>query len=344
MVTFSPAACAPADPVQRAHDGLLAEDLARFRAALEQALVPQAPYLTPAEYDIYRRGKKLRPMLMMLCARMLAGPVPPLPDKVVKGAVSLEMLHVATLVHDDIIDGALTRRGLPSVSAARGMETAILVGDMQFVQAIRGFVDAITVQEDMALVRLVLDTAFRICCGELDELQTDPAWDARRLHARYLRTIERKTAVLFGLACEAGVTLAGGRHGDARRAGVFGRRLGTAFQMMDDLFDFVHDERTSGKPAGMDLARRRVSLPLILAMEELGPRHPVSRIMRGAGFTAEELAECIHAVRHSGAFQRAYAEARARALEALGFLAPFPDNRYRRALEQITLFVVDRGF
>lgn len=332
------------DLIDRIRAELLSEDLERFAETLIETLEPQRPYLTEIEYNLYQRGKKIRPVMLLLCARMIHGPHFPLPEKAIKGAVSLEMLHVATLIHDDIVDNALVRRGLQSVNAARGTETAIMVGDLQFVQAIRGFVDTINTQEDMGLVKLVLDTAFRICCGELDELQTDPTWDIKELHKRYLETIERKTAILFGLACESGVTLAEGHTSDARRAGFYGRRVGRAFQMMDDLFDFVQDNEAAGKIQGMDLARRRVSLPLIYAMEEFGSTHLVSRIMHGADYSHEELRSGVAAVRNSASFTRAYAKSREQALDALEYLRPFPNNRYRQALEEIALYVVDRGF
>ncbi|MFK7695462.1 polyprenyl synthetase family protein [Paenibacillus sp. HJGM_3] len=332
------------DPIDRIRVELLADDLERYAEMMEQALKPQQPYLSDTEYNLYRRGKKLRPMMMLLSARMLHGPDTPLPQKAIQGAVSLEMLHVATLIHDDIIDDALVRRGMASVNASRGVEAAILIGDMQFVQAIRGFVDAIDTQQDMGLVKLVLDTAFRICCGELDELETDPSLSPAELRKRYMETIERKTAILFGLACESGATLAGGRTSDSRRAGFYGRRVGRAFQIMDDLFDFVQDDAASGKTRGMDLSRRRMSLPILYAMEELGPWHPVSRIMRGAEYSREELETGVVAVRHTAGFNRAYADARSQALDALEYLKPFPRNRYRKALEDIALYVVDRSF
>ena len=165
-------------------------------------------------------------MMLMLSARMIHGDGE-LPEKVVMAAVSLEMLHVATLIHDDIIDGALMRRGLRSVNATRGSNAAILVGNLQFLQGIRSFVDAIDTESEMGLVKLVLDTAFRICCGELDELETDPNWEPHKLKEHYYQVIERKTAILFGLACETGVALAQGRSSDSRRAGYYGRRMGS---------------------------------------------------------------------------------------------------------------------
>ncbi|MEU8546117.1 polyprenyl synthetase family protein [Streptomyces roseoverticillatus] len=320
---------------------LLAGDQPPFDEFLAEALAPQQEYLSDTERALYQHGKRLRPAVLLLAARMIHGSTP-LPRKAVQGAVSLEMLHVATLIHDDIIDDSALRRGLPSVNAARGMETAVLVGDLQFVQAIRGFVRAIDRDRDMALVELVLDTAFQIGCGELDELRTDMSLDPVELIQRYWHTADRKTAVLFGLAAEAGVTLAGGRSSDARRAGFFGRRLGRALQVMDDLFDLAQDEAGSGKPRGMDLLRRRASLPLLYAMEELGPDHRVSRVLRGEPLDATGLERCVAQVRATTGFSRAYADARTQALEAIELLRPFPASRYRYALEDLALHIVDR--
>lgn len=330
------------DPVSRIVADLLAEDMERYHAEIETALAPQADYLTDVERQMYTRGKKIRPVMMMLSARMLHGPGP-LPDKVIKGAASLEMLHVATLIHDDIIDDALVRRGLPSVSASRGSHTALLVGDMQFVQALRGFVDAIEVDRDMGLVKLVLDTAFDICRGELDELDAPWCGDTAQMRAHYFRTIDRKTAVLFGLACEAGVTLAGGRTHQARRAGFFGRRFGRAFQVMDDILDIVQSAATAGKTPGTDLVQGRWSLPLIHAVEVLGPDHAVARAMIDRVPPAPAaLARCLGDIKASTAIDASYAEARDAALESLFYLQPFPASPYREALEDLAMYVVDR--
>lgn len=331
-----------ASPVDRIVDQLVAPDMACFWAELHTALEPQNEYLTQLERQIFLRGKNIRPILMILAARMIAG-AGPLPIKVAKGAASLEMLHVATLIHDDIIDDALTRRGLPSVSAARGPKKALLVGDLQFVQALRGFVDAIDTESDMVLVRLVLDTAFDICRGELDELDPPSSFDEGEMRARYLTTIERKTAVLFGLACEAGISLAGGRSHQARRGGFFGRRFGRAFQIMDDVLDIVRHEASAGKAPGIDLLQKRWSLPLIYAIEEFGQGHPVSRAMiEGVPLDPDELPGCLSDLKNSRALDRAYGDARDAALDSLFYLQPFPQSPYRDALEELALYMVDQ--
>jgi heptaprenyl diphosphate synthase len=323
---------------------LVEEDMARYNKALDVALAPQKPYLTDIEFEIYKRGKKIRPLMLILCARMVWGSKEPLPQKVINAAVSTEMLHVATLIHDDIIDHAPMRRGIPSVNKQRGIDMAILIGDLQFVQAIRCFTDSIETEQDMGLVRLVLNTAFKICCGEIDELQTDPDWDFLTLKGSYFQTIERKTAILFGVACECGVALGGGHTREARRIGFYGRRIGRAFQIIDDVFDIAKSLDDTGKFPGTDLARRRLSLPIIYAMNELGNDHLVTKIMKGAPFTQDELMQGLTAIRHSDGFVQSLLDARAEIIDSMRYLDPFPDNEYKKALHDIAYYIINRRY
>lgn len=347
----------------------------RFERFLAAALDEQRGYLTASERDLYARGKKLRPILLLLSARLtgrrsagrptvddgvagggvVSGPV--VTDKAVKAAVSLEMLHVATLIHDDIVDQAPLRRGLMSVHGERGTEMAVLLGDMQFIQAIRCFAHAVETERDMRLVRLVLDVGFRICCGELDELQTDPEASPQELRERYLQTVDRKTAMLFGLACEAGASLADAGERATFQISRFGRSFGLAFQIMDDLMDFVRPDAASGKALARDLRQGRLSLPIIYALEELPREHELHEIVRrpladqpitdqpvAEQTTAEEtVRRVVDAVVASSGFLRAYSEARAAIAEALQGLGQFPDGAERRALTALAREVVDRS-
>lgn len=331
------------DPIRKAKD-LVEADFVRFEETLLEALKPQAEYLTEAEYETYRRGKKLRPLLMILSARMAApAGLADLPTKVIKGSVSLEMLHVATLIHDDIVDVAPLRRGLQTVYSERGPEMAVLIGDMQFIQAIRCFVEGIDAQRDMDLVRMVLNVGFDLCRGELDEILTDPSTGLLELQHRYFRTVERKTATLFGLACESGGLLVDCGKSAALRLGRFGRRFGTAFQIMDDIFDIVRPEELAGKSPGIDIEQGRLSLPILYAMETLPEDHVLWRILHREPHTPAELAESINAVADSPGLLRAYSKARELALEGMDFLADFPESLYRNALEEIASHIVNRG-
>jgi heptaprenyl diphosphate synthase len=252
------------------------------------------------------------------------------------------MLHVATLIHDDIVDRATVRRGLPSVNASRGTQVAVLVGDLQFIQAVRCFAHAVETERDMHLVRLILDAGFKICCGELDEIRTDPDWRPDLLRARYLRTVDRKTGVLFGLACESGgyLMVAGSRA--TYVLGRFGRCFGRAFQIMDDLLDFVRTEEDSGKPQAIDLAQGCLSLPILYALDELPPEHPLHRIVRGQPHTEDELKATIADVVLTSGFLRAYSDARESILRGLSYLGHFPASQYRDALSRLAWYVVDR--
>ncbi len=332
------------DPIRDARD-LIRPDLLCFERVLEEALAPQAEYLTATEYETYRRGKKLRPLILLLSARLTAnGSVSELPEKVIKAAVSLEMLHVATLIHDDIVDVAATRRGLETVYSARGTEMAVLIGDLQFIQAIRCFVDGINVQEDMHLVRMVLDTGFKICCGELDDIMTDSSLSPELLEARYFKTVARKTGSLFGLACESGASLMGAGKQACFFLGRFGRSFGTAFQIMDDIFDLVRPAELSGKARGADLEQGRITLPVIYALDEMPEDHPVRRLIKREPVAPEEVQAAAEAITLSSGMLRAYSKARQTALEADDFLTQFQPSPYREALSSIAQYVVNRGF
>ena len=332
------------DPFHQAR-ALVRADLERFEETLTEALKPQAEYLTEAEYETYRRGKKLRPLILLLSARLNArSPEEPLPAKVIQASVSLEMLHVATLIHDDIVDVAPLRRGIRTVYSERGTEMAVLVGDLQFIQAIRCFAAGIDAQQDMHLVQMVLDVGFKICCGELDEILTDPSWDLDVLEARYFRTVERKTAALFALACESGAMLMQAGKKAAFYLSRFGRQFGSAFQIMDDIFDLVRPDELSGKVRGTDLAQGRLTLPVIYALAELPEDHVLRRVIRREPHTAADLEAAVEAVVESSGLLRAYSRARKMALEAADFLTEFPLSPYREALAEIAEHVVNRGF
>lgn len=332
------------DPLTPILNDLMAAEMAGFERELARALEPQQGYLSDAEMAIYRGGKKLRPLILLLTARLFQEQGA-LPHKVLRASASLEMLHVASLIHDDIVDHASLRRGQGSVNAVRGTEMAILIGDMQFLQAVRCFVEAIEDEHDMQLVKWVLDSAFDICRGEIDEMTTQPYWHPDALHSRYLTTIDRKTGVLFGLACESGAALMRARTADLRRLGAFGRHLGRAFQMMDDILDLSQSDQASGKCKGIDLHERRMSGPIIHAMKLFGDLHPMVRYLRSQDeVPVDTINAWVDEIRRSDAFALAYAEARDTALHAVQHLEPLPPGVYRQALQDITMFVVNRPY
>jgi heptaprenyl diphosphate synthase len=324
---------------------LLAGERERFDQGLLNALHPQQAYLTDVEYATYHRGKKLRPLLLLLAGRMcMRDHAAAVPEQMIQAAISLEMLHTATLIHDDIVDDATQRRGGPSVVAARGTKTAVLIGDMQFVQAIRVFAASVDTARDMQLVRMVLDVGFKLCAGELDEMQADPDLPAESLRTRYFRTIDRKTATLFGLACEVGANLGGAEDRVLYAASQFGWDIGRAFQIMDDVLDFVHPEALAGKSAHADLAARRMTLPILYALEEYGEQHILAAVVRGRASSPDDITAAAKAVIESNGLTRAYALARSYVIEGVRQLHVVPASAYRDAAEQIAFYIVNRNF
>jgi len=279
-------------------------------------------------------GKRLRPMLHLLCARLCGYSGP----NGVLLATVLEYLHCATLIHDDIIDGATTRRGRPSVNHGWGNNISVLFGDHLLAKAMEMALRAgsLRVMERLAEVTL------RMTEGEM--LQTRYVGRLDLSVEEYLELVERKTAALFACCCELAGELAGA--GAARQAALraYGTNLGMAFQIVDDLLDFTGDAETLGKPAASDLREGKATLPVIdlLATGDAPTRSLVQRAMGSQSADSAEIAALTARLRECGAFERAHARAEAYAAAAREQLEPFPDGPARRALLTLPELLVDR--
>ena len=320
-------------------EDVLKNDLQLFDMSLNDQLSKQKEYLSSNELEMYRRGKKIRPILLLLFARMVCGEKEELPQRCYKAASSIEMLHVASLMHDDIIDDSNYRRNMPSVHRNRGIASAVILGDMQFLQAVRGFVDSINFPEETELVEMVLNVAFDVSRGEMDELLAPRSENYNQMLTRYLKTIERKTATLMGLACEAGVILAGGKRSDARRAGIWGQRFGMVFQIMDDVKDCIHKTEKTGKDNFIDLKNRTLSLPIIYALQNSGKNSCLESYMKEK---KQKLTKKIINCVTSYGITKAYECARTYAFDAFECLNFFAYNRYSKCLKNLLTQIVDR--
>jgi geranylgeranyl pyrophosphate synthase len=223
-----------------------------------------APLACHASATVLAGGKRLRPLLVVLAAESAGGP-PPTPrgeEHLVRAAVAVELVHSATLVHDDLIDGAQLRRGHPTVAAIAGREAAIATGDLLFSRAFA----ELARNEDPAQLQALSDASSALAVGEL--LQREDAYAAFVPVERYLRRCELKTAALFEAACRLGaLTAVEGSGALADALGAFARRIGLAFQLLDDVLDICGPVERTGKARGTDLLDGTVTLPLILARE-----------------------------------------------------------------------------
>jgi len=270
-------------------------------------------------------GKRLRPLLVFLAAGRLDGD----DDGVVRAAVAVELIHSATLVHDDVLDAAALRRGRPTVVAAAGRAIATATGDLLFSRAFAELAANGRADE----IRVLSDASSALAEGEL--LQREDAWNVDVAHERYLHRCDLKTARLFQAACRLGA-LEGG--GPAEELGEFGRRIGLAFQLLDDVLDVSGPAERTGKRRGTDLLDGTVTLPLILARE----RDPQLAALDLRSVQTPERAEAIcDAIAATGVLDRAKAEALEIVEAAKAGLPELPPAQ-RAALELVADSVADR--
>jgi geranylgeranyl pyrophosphate synthase len=300
----------------------------RVEVRMAELCVGHGPLLARFAGDtIAAGGKRLRPLLVCLAA----GVPPAETEDLVRSAVAVELVHAATLVHDDVLDGSPLRRGRPTVLAAAGREIATAVGDLLFSRAFA--VLAAGGRGSVQAVRILARASSELAAGEL--MQREDAWRAEVSVERYLERCRLKTAVLFRAACELGA-LAGA--GAAGSLAAFGERIGLAFQILDDVLDVSGPPERTGKPQGADLLDGTITLPLILAR----PRDRALAALdpRAVRTPAEAAAVCTR-IAATGALELARARALELVTEAKSCLPAVP-GRQREALELVADGVVDR--
>ncbi len=331
-------------PYIRARD-LVLSDFRQLEQRLSEVIGRQQVYLSSSEIDFYRKGKKFRPLLLLLSAHASARePTDSLPEKVIAAAVSIEMVHVGSLIHDDIVDKAPTRRGVPTIAASRGYELALIIGDLQWIEATREMSAFMETKEDIELMRRYLDTGRQVCQGQLDEMLTEAPDEYDSLIHRYYRTIDRKTGKLVAFACEGGARLMDAMPRTLGSLQRYGTLLGRAFQVMDDIFDIVRPASVSGKEQLIDLMQGRLSLPIIYTLAELPKAHFMQKLIKGGALSDEQLNEGMELIKRGDGWIKALSDARAMIIKAQANLELIPESPYRDALNDIADHLVNQRF
>jgi heptaprenyl diphosphate synthase len=281
------------------------------------------------------QGKRLRIALTLLSGKLLNYRF----EKLLPLSVALEMTHLATLVHDDIVDNAATRRGIPTVNALFGNNIAILLGDYLFAKT-AGLVAEV---EDFRVDRLFSQTVARICEGTIMEMLSVRTLDLSLEH--YLERINRKTACLMSACCKGGALVARGTDAQIALLEQFGTHLGIAFQIIDDVLDYTGTESSIGKPAGNDLRQGLVTLPLINALkyEQNGRLDAVSHLMEQPQPDEADVAGVVRWVASGPGIGEALELARHYGARAKALLSEFPSSPDRQVLAELVDFVLARS-
>jgi octaprenyl-diphosphate synthase len=287
------------------------------------------------EYILSGGGKRIRPMLLLLTSRMV-GQVSP---ATIRLAAVVEFIHNATLVHDDIIDGADTRRGRPSANSAWGNPMTVLAGDWLYMQS---FAVALG-ERNLDILATLIEVTQKMVEGELLQLTLIGKSDATP--EVLLDIVERKTGWLFSGCMKLPGILAGLHSDSLDRLAVIGRNLGMAFQLVDDLLDLTSTQETLGKPVGNDLKEGKVTLPISFVMRNGndGDAAKVRTVLEERAFRSVDSREILRSVEASGALLKTRAMAEAYAKKAQALLDKFPQSPYRDAIVHIPEFILNRS-
>jgi heptaprenyl diphosphate synthase len=300
----------------------------RLHATVRADLGPVAEAM---EQILDAGGKRLRPALVFLSAGL--GPARRV-DDIHRAAMAIEFIHNATLIHDDLIDGAPTRRGLRTIHETLGPNPAIIIGDYYFAKGANLMSQIGNPEIDAVLSQTVMT----ICFGEMLQLTSQRRYDQSL--DEYYAKIERKTAVLLAASTFCGAVLGGLDDRQVEAIRRFGRLLGMSFQIADDVLDYLATEEEVGKPVGNDLKQGTVTLPLMLARQSTNGR--LDAVLAKPVLDDADYADVVRIVRDSSGIDESYAYAKTFGDKARAELEMFPPSPYRDALESLTYYVVGR--
>jgi len=314
---------------------LIATELAIFEDKFSQSVKSQTPLLDRImKYIIKRKGKQLRPMFVFLSAR-LHGPVN---ESTYRAAALVELLHTATLVHDDVVDESLERRGFFSINALWKNKIAVLVGDYLLSKGLL----LSTGSGDFKHLHILSEAVKQMSEGELLQIEK-----TRRLNLKeevYFEIIRCKTASLLSSACAVGAWSTSNDEELTQKMKLFGEKAGIAFQIKDDLFDYGKED--IGKPTGNDLKEKKLTLPLIYTLNHVtsAEKRKIIYIIKNENKKAEQIKYVLQKVVDAGGIDYASKKMRQYRDEALSILFEFPESDVRKGLEELVRYTTDRKY
>ena len=311
------------------------DDLKLFQAEFELALKSEVRLINIiARYLLNHKGKAIRPILTILTARVSGGPT----VNSYKAAAMVELLHLATLMHDDVVDEAKRRRGFPTIHKIWKNKTAIIMGDFILSQVLTNLIRL----RDFEALDLISDTAKRLSLGEM--LQIESSFKKSMSEETYFKMVQDKTASLISTCCELGVITTSKDNTHQKAAKDYGEKLGVAFQIKDDLFDILGASQDTGKDAHKDVTKNMITLPIIHTLSSAlswAERRQIKKTLSNGSRTSD-IARLKNIVSDHGGFDYAKKKLQEFSDQAVGALAPFPDSPYKRSMIELCLYNVQR--
>jgi heptaprenyl diphosphate synthase len=311
----------------------LNSDINVIEKELEETMDTQAPLLRQASLHLLKAGgKRIRPVFVLLAGRFGDYDI-----NVIKNvAVTLELIHTASLVHDDVIDDAELRRGKPTIKAKWDNRIAMYTGDYIFARAL----ELMTNINNPLAHKILSNTMVELCLGEIEQIKDKYRYDQNMRD--YMRRIKRKTALLIAASCQLGAVASNVEEEIHKKLFRFGYYVGMSFQIIDDVLDFTSTEKELGKPAGGDLIQGNITLPALYAMENPQIKQKIVNVNEHTG--RGEIEQIIHLVNNSDAIKRSLALSDRYLNKALTILEDLPQNKAKKALREIALYIGKRKF
>lgn len=301
----------------------------KFKASM-QSSVPLLDRIT--HYIVKRKGKQIRPMFVFFSASICGG----INESTHRGAALVELLHTATLIHDDVVDNSYQRRGFFSINALWKNKIAVLVGDYLMSQSLLLSID----HDDFRFLRIVSEAMKQMIEGELLQVEKVRKMDIEE--PVYYEVIKKKTASLIASCCECGAASGGADDATVEKMRLFGEKIGIAFQIKDDMFDFGTDD--VGKPLGIDIKEKKVTLPLIYSLKNSTSdvKKKMIHLVKNHNDDPKKIEQIIRFVNETGGLKYAETQMKKYQDEAFELLNTFPDSDFRRGMEQLVRFTTER--
>ncbi|RKD72856.1 heptaprenyl diphosphate synthase [Sinobaca qinghaiensis] len=309
-------------------------DIKKIEEELEQSVLSEHPALKSASLDLLQAGgKRIRPVFVLLGAKYGNYDI----DRVKHIAVSLELIHMASLVHDDVIDNAELRRGSQTIKAKWDNRVAMYTGDYIFAKA----VEKTTFFNDGNINTILSHAMIQMCLGEIEQIRDQYNWEQNM--RIYLRRIRRKTALLIAVSCQLGAISAGASKQEQIRLYQYGYNVGMSYQIIDDILDFTGTEKQLGKPAGGDLRQGNVTLPALYAMDrDPSLKRDIVQLIEDEASSSQDITPIIEAIKQSGGIEYSKELSRKYLNKAYSALDSLPDIKATKSLREVATYIGGR--